>query len=211
MKSIHTQGISYLEPLDGNPAWYWGTDYASGDLYEAEELFRDGHPVRQNKLVLVRYPEGRVLQPESRAGQYWGRPIFCDGQLVLLRADFPAGVVEILRLDPEREALEVLAALPLSEIEDCYNLLLQGSPRMLTRQGQDGQLQLLWPERRSFAADPRESFLCRRGDTLYSSLWYEDPEYREEAVLRHADTGEVLQRLPGSLMTLPDGQIWLLT
>ena len=38
MKRIETQGITYIEPLDGSRgAWYWGTDYASGDLYEAEE------------------------------------------------------------------------------------------------------------------------------------------------------------------------------
>ena len=39
MKQIETQGITYLEPLKGSQHWYWGTDYISGDLYEAEELF----------------------------------------------------------------------------------------------------------------------------------------------------------------------------
>ncbi|MCI8431549.1 MAG: hypothetical protein HFI16_15065, partial [Lachnospiraceae bacterium] len=50
MKKIEAQGITYIEPLDGSREWYWGADYASGDLYEAEELFRMGHPVNRNKL-----------------------------------------------------------------------------------------------------------------------------------------------------------------
>ena len=40
------QGISYIEPLEGSAEWYWGMDYTSGDLYEAEELFKDGNRSR---------------------------------------------------------------------------------------------------------------------------------------------------------------------
>ena len=43
-KKVDTQGITYLELLSGSREWYWGTDYIHGDLYEAEELFRDGYP-----------------------------------------------------------------------------------------------------------------------------------------------------------------------
>ena len=42
MKIIETDGITYLEKLDSCLEWYWGTNYASGDLYEAEEIFLSG-------------------------------------------------------------------------------------------------------------------------------------------------------------------------
>ena len=35
IKDIHTEGISYLAPMEGTRDWYWGSDYDSGDLYEA--------------------------------------------------------------------------------------------------------------------------------------------------------------------------------
>lgn len=42
MKRIVTNGSTNLEPLSGSSEWYWGTDYASGDLREtngtAEQL-----------------------------------------------------------------------------------------------------------------------------------------------------------------------------
>ena len=53
MKKIDTQGITYIETLEGSKDWYWGTDYTSGDLYEAEELFKQGHPINQNRLLFI--------------------------------------------------------------------------------------------------------------------------------------------------------------
>ena len=97
MTRIITNGITNLEPLPGSSEWYWGTDYASGDLYEAEELFRSGHPIRKNRLVLVRCPEGTVYEPVcTKPGQYLGRPAYHDGQVVLLLVDFPKGEIHIL-------------------------------------------------------------------------------------------------------------------
>lgn len=61
MKRIITNGITNLEPLAGSSKWYWGADYASGDLYEAEELFRSGHPIRKNRLVPGPLPGGHSL------------------------------------------------------------------------------------------------------------------------------------------------------
>ena len=48
------------------------------------------------------------------------------------------------------------------------------------------------------------------GNRLYTTVWYEDPEYREEVLVRDYETGEVLERIPGSLRQMPDGQRWLL-
>lgn len=63
MKRIITNGINYLEPLTGSSKWYWGMDYTGGDLYEAGDLYRDGHPIQRNRGILVRYPDGIVYEP----------------------------------------------------------------------------------------------------------------------------------------------------
>lgn len=37
MKTIETDGITYIEPVQGATSeWYYGLDYEHGDLYEAE-------------------------------------------------------------------------------------------------------------------------------------------------------------------------------
>lgn len=211
MKKINTQGIPYIQPIEGSTQWYWGTDTASGDLYEAEELFHQGHSIQKNKLIFIHYPDGTVYEPISaKEGQYFGCPIFYRKQLVLLLVDFLQQQINIIGYEPELQHKSVLAVLPLSIAEDCYNLLLVQNPLMLTRQPNDNRFQILWPEKREFEIGNTESLCFRIEDQLYFTAWYEDPEYHEEVVVRDVHTGEVVQRMSGSLMTMPDGQNWIL-
>ena len=206
MKCVRTGGITYLEPLgDG---WYWGTDHTSGDLYEAEELFRSGHRIRQNRLILAREPEGELWEPvPAREGQYFGRPALWDGAPVLLAADFPAGEIRLLAF--REGAVQPVVTLPLSAVEDCYNLLPHTAPLMLTRQTAH-RFQVIWPEKADFPIEGPETFCFRAGDRLYFSRWYEDPDYREEVVVRHMPDGAVLEQFRGSLQQMPGGRWWLL-
>lgn len=211
MRRIETQGIYYLEPLDGSNEWYWGMDYTSGDLYEAEELFRDGHPVSQNRLLFVHYPDGNVIQPVvAEKGQYLGRPIYYQDKIIILMVDFPLKKIKIMQYDDREEQTTVLAEIPLSDVKDCYNLMLKKAPLMLTRQGTDDQFQILWPERITLDMGPTESFLFRSGEKLYFSAWCDEPEYHEEILVRHMGTKEIVDRFPGSIMKMPDGQTWVL-
>ena len=211
MKIIDTHGISYIEPLSGSCEWYWGNDYTHGDLYEAEELYRDRHPVNCNRLVFVHYPDGRVIEPiKGSAGQYFGRPIFYNGKIQILLADFPASLLRILQYDDTTHQVSSVVSLPLTEAEDCYNLLLHQSPLMLTRQAHDGRLQIIWPEKTEIQIEDAESFFARKGQKLYFCRWYDEPEYREEIVVRAYPAGEILEIIPGAWKDMPDGQTWVL-
>lgn len=211
LKIIDIHGIAYLEPLDGNSEWYWGTDYAHGDLYEAEELYLDHHPVTCNRLVFVHNPDGRVVEPiRGKEGQYFGRPVSCGGKIQLLMADFPKSSLHIFQYDAVEDQVTETVQLPLTAAEDCYNLLLRRFPLMLTRQGNDGRFQIIWPEKIEFEMDETESFVYRKEDRLYFCRWFEDPDYREEIVVRRYPDGEITEVIPGSWMELPDGRIWIL-
>ena len=211
IRRIDTGGIAYLEPLTGSGGWYWGTDYTSGDLFEAEELYRHGHRIRQNRLIFVHWPDGRVAEPvRAKEGQYFGRPVFCDGDLVILLVDFPAGELRLLRYRDGSGELLPIVTLPRTAAEDCYNLMPRLSPLMLTRQA-SARFQVLWPETADFAIHPAETFCFRDGDRLYFSRWYEDPDYREEVVVRQLPGGEIVDQFRGALNEMPDGGQWLLT
>ena len=130
--------------------------------------------------------------------------------MVLLLVDFPKGEIHILAFHQTNGTTQQLAVLPLSIADDCCNLMLETSPLMLIRSGHDNQFQIIWPERRDFAIEDHEFFEFLEGNRLYTSVWYEDPDYREELLVRDYDTGELLERIPGSLRQMPDGQKWLL-
>ena len=209
VKRIPTGGIGYLHPLTGSPDWYWGTDHTHGDLYEAEELWQTGHPIRQNRLILVRRETSEVCEPVlAKPGQYFGQPVFADGRVVLLLADFPAGEIRLLACSAEADTVEPIVTLPRSAVKNCYNLMPHLSPLCLTRQTADA-FEIVWPERVSFPIAPQETFCFRDGERLYFERWYEDPDYRTEVVVRDLD-GNILDQRPGAAQQMPDGQLWTL-
>ena len=208
-ETVDTGGISYLSALDGAPGWYWGMDYTAGDLYEAEERYREGHAVTKNRLIFLHFPEGSLQEPvKVLPGQYLGQPVFYEGSFCFPLVDFGQETVTVFGWKPE--ALTELVRLPLSAVKDCYNLQLTAAPLTLVRQGHENDFQLIWPEQGSFEIAPTESLDSRDGDVLLFSKWYEDPDYREETVIRRIPDGAVLAQLPGSLFTAPDGKRWVL-
>ena len=73
MKTIETNGVTYLETFDSCSEWYWGSNYTSGDLYEAEEIFLSGKQIEPNRLIFVHYPDGKVYEQSlQRKNNIWG-------------------------------------------------------------------------------------------------------------------------------------------
>lgn len=212
MRIIDIHGMTNMELVrGGTDEWYWATDYIHGDLYEAEELFRQGHRVRSNRLYLIHYPDGTVYEPVPPVdGQYLGYPVYDNDYVVLLVVNFAESMIHILRFLPQQEKTQEVARLSLSTVGDCYNLILYTSPLSLTRQSNDGTFEIIWPEKVSFAIDDRETFNFREGDKLYFNIWYEDPYYREETLVRSLRDGTILERFPGDIRIMPNREWWLI-
>ena len=214
MKVIDTHGISYIEPVPvGTAEWYYGISCEHGDLYEAEEIWQDGYPLEGNSICLVHYPDGEVFWPVPKeAGTYTEKPVFLDGRIYLLNVDFRAGEIRIFGWDCRRHETELVQALPLDTVRNCYNLQLHVAPLTLTRQGDEDVFEIIWPEKASFDMEQHESFFLRDGEKLYFSKWYEegdgaDYRYWEETVIRDLD-GNVLETLEGDVLVMPGGEKW---
>ena len=212
MKAIDIHGMTNMELVRGGTnEWYWATDYIHGDLYEAEELFRQGHSVRSNRLYLIHYPDGTIYEPvKPTDGQYLGTPIYDGSSVVLLVVSFNESVIRILRFLHQPEAVQEMAQLPLAAVKNCYNMLLHTSPLSLTRQPNDGTFEIIWPEQVRFAIDDRETLNFRDRDKLYFNIWYEDPDYREETLVRSVQDGTILESLSGDVRIMPNGERWLI-
>ncbi len=172
MNTIKTNGIYYLNPLDGTGDWRWGMDYTCGDLYEAEEVYRLGHPMKPNRVIFVRVSDGCIIEPiQAAPGQHLGHPpLFRGGMICQLLVDFVQEEIRILCFNPDiaaqnvalpgaaaldavspsaaadqQSCAEATITLPLSIAKDCYNLMLHTEPLMLTRQTEN-RFQILWSE-----------------------------------------------------------------
>lgn len=211
MKVIETNGITYLEKFDESKGWYWGTNYTSGDLYEAEEIFMLGKQFEPNRLIFVHYPDGKVLEPiAAKKNHYFGRPAFISGRIYVLLVSFDEKVIRVFQCAQDMNKVNSIVEIPLSGVKDCYNLKIDGAPVMVTRQGDDNHFQIIWPESVDFIIGERETFLVRKEDELYFSEWHEDPEYREEINVREYPTGKLIKKIPGAVMSMPNNENWIL-
>ena len=124
IKTVETNGITYIEPVPGATSeWYYGLDYDLGDLYEAEELFNDGHTVKGRELCLVHYPDGEVFFPVPKTqGHYSEKPVFFDGGIYMLDVDFPNGTIRIVRFDCIDHQVSIHTELPLFSPDDAEGL-----------------------------------------------------------------------------------------
>lgn len=203
-------GVTYLLPVsDRSTEWYYCQDFPNGDLYEAEEIFRRGGDVIGTALYLIRYPSGERFQPLPRKeGVCIGKPVMEDGLIYILSVDFPNGLIKVQTFGCDDHELNVAVSMELSEVEDCYNLMLHERTVLLSRQPNDGTFQILWPERTTFPIGRTESFYYRDGDELFFSRWFEDPDYREETVIRDVSTGRMIAVFPGEMTVMPGGEKW---
>lgn len=212
MKEINTQGITYLENLEGTTKWYWGTDYIHGDLFEAEELFNNKHKISSNTLLFVSYPDGKVIEPiKAQDGRYFGRPLYYNNHIIILLVDFNKKLIKLEQYNDITSEIKNILSIPLSEVKDCYNLMLGTSPLMLTRQGNENTFEIIYPNKIQFQIGNNESFYFRKDDYLYFSAWFEDEEYRDEVIIRDINTGNIIEKKAGTITVMPDGQVWLLS
>ena len=128
----------------------------------------------------------------------------------MLLVDFKARQIKVEQYDDRSAALTSAACVPLEEVRDCYNLLLHTAPLMLTRQGGESEFEIVYPDKLRFALSEHESFCYRQGNKLFFSTWYEDDDYREEVVVRDIADGRIIERMPGAVTVMPNGQPWLL-
>lgn len=215
MKTIKTGGITYIDLIPyGTDEWYYGISYEHGDLYEAEEVFREGQDIEDRNLCLIHYPDGEVFRPvPKQLGIYPAEPVYYDGSIFILNVDFINGIIQIIRFDCNERDTEVIEELPLSCVKDCYNLHLDTAPLTLTRQCVGtNEFDIVWPENVHLEMGDHDSFFLRNGDELYFNRWHEEGEgtdyrYWDETVVRNL-SGDVTAVIPGDIRIMPNGEMW---
>ena len=198
-ETIDTGGIGFLTELEESGLFY-GLSTPCGDLYEAEELYNENRGIDSNRLIFVSFEENRVYEPvKAKKGVYFERPLFAEDVVYLLNVDFVQRKIGIYSWNKKEDSTKEVALLDLDIVKDCYNLRLAKSPLTLVRSGHENLFQVLWPQRSEFMISPRESLDHREGDLLVFGMWHEDPDYREEVIVRNLADGSVMERIDGSI------------
>ncbi|MBE6043158.1 MAG: hypothetical protein E7216_02735 [Clostridium thermopalmarium] len=213
MNITKIKGISncYPEIIVGTNEWYSCSESKGSfcDLYEAEEIINSGKVFQGMNCHLIHFPSGKVYSPfKMQENVYVEKPIWNNGELNFLVINFNTRLLNILKYIPEKQKLERLVELSLSEVKDCYNLKLEIMPLTLGRSGNDGFYQIIWPEKKNITIGETETVLFRDGDKLYLSEWYENPEYHENVIVRDIRTGKIIEKSEGYLCRLANNVYW---
>jgi hypothetical protein len=210
---IKIQGISntYPEDIEGTAEWFAAREPAAEmcDLWEAEEIFYKTGSFKGVNYHLIHYPDGKVHSPfQLQKNVYVNKPVWNNGVFDFLVVDFLEQRIKIAEYNPDNKNLKMMAKLPLSVVENCYNLMLETTPLTLGRSAHNGYYEIVWPERRKIAIGKRETMHFRDGDRLYLSEWVEDPDYREFIIVRDIHTGKILEKTEGYIRRLPNHVVW---
>lgn len=217
MNYIKIEGIqdAYPERIEGTSEWYYCKLAANCfcDLYEAEEIVKEGHVYEGMTCVLIHYPDGQVYYPfVAKENVYVEAPTFCDGVLYFIVADFAEMLVQVVAFNTEDFEQKTVHELSLDEVPSCYNLRIGVAPAMLFCESENNVIEVLWPEKRTFKLNNHEVINFRDGDKVYFSEWFETEEpdynYYEQVVVRDWENGEEMERFDGQLHRMPNGDIW---
>lgn len=214
MNFIKIKGLEggYPEKVEGTDEWYYCklAHDTFCDLYEAEEIVNAGNTYEGMNCVLIHFPEGTVYEPfERKKNRYVEAPVYLDGMLYFMVVDFDGRQIQIVSFDSKTNEKNTVTEISLDEVEDCYNLMLRVAPLTLIRDGQDGFLDVVWPEKKKIEMAGNEVLQLRDEDDLYFSAWYEDPDYHEKVIVRDWNTGEVKKCFDGSICRMSNGDVWV--
>lgn len=215
MKFRKIEGLQDVCPerIEGTNEWYCCkiAKNCFCDLYEAEEIVRNGQVYDGMTCALIHYPDRNVYYPfVNKENVYVDAPVYWDGALYFLVVNFSARKIEIVAFDTTMYEIQTVAELSLDAVEDCYNLMLRIAPVLLVRDENKGGLDVIYPEKKHFETSNHEVFLFKDEDKMYFSEWQEDPEYREMVVVRDWNTGKEIERFDGQLWRMPNGDVWVM-
>ena len=77
------------------------------------------------------------------------------------------------------------------------------------QEGWKKSVEIIWPEQVRLVINNRETLIFRDGDKLYFNAWYEDPDHREEVLVRSLRDDTILERLSSDIYIMPNGERWL--
>ncbi len=202
----------YPERFDETDSWYYGHWSPCAEAYEVP-AYNNQYP--GTRLYFFEYPSGRVFEPlKQQPNVFLSRPVYeqKDNSFGILRYDFNKEIIQVIVFKPESFGLEIVFEIPFSKVGDVNNIRLMTSPWTLMKYDiNHDTVRFLWPREAVYHLEPHETMYFQAAGKLYLSNWMEDPDYREEIIVRDAQSGQILERCPGYMRRMPDGSVWMMT
>lgn len=211
-KIFHGFEEIYPENVKGTDSWYYGQ---LTPCSEPSEVITYNGNYPGTKLYLISYPSGEVFEPfPQEKDVFLEIPVYerASDSFGILRYDFKNNIMQATQYFPNTGELQILAEFPISTLGDLINVRMIVSPFAVVKYDFiDETVDFLWPKKIRFSYEEHETLDFQFGDKFYCFKWIEDPNYREEVIVRDAKNGNILNRIPGYVRVMPNGEFWIMT
>lgn len=201
----------YPERIVGTDQWFYGQCTPCAEAYEVT-AYDGNYPGTRLYLFHI---NGNIYEPmKQEKNVFLERPVYniTEASFGIVRYDFNKKIIQALEYRIHSQETIVLTEHPMSEFDDIVNVRIITDPYMLVKHDiHNDAIDFLWPIERRYQFEENEILDFVNDDKLFTSKWMEDPDYREEVIIRDKNTGEVIERRPGYMVTMPDGSRWLMT
>ncbi len=201
----------YPEKIVGTDQWFYGQCTPCSEAYEVSG-FNGNYPGTRLYLFNI---NGNIFEPvKQEKNVFLEKPAYnIDRESFgIVRNDFNKAIIQVIEYRIRSQETIVLTELLMSKAGDMINVRIITDPYMLVKHDiHNDAIDFLWPIERRYQFEENESLDFMYEDKLFTSKWIEDPDYREEVIIREKSTGEVIERKPGYMVTMPDGSRWIMT
>lgn len=203
----------YPENIEGTAEWFYGS--ADTGLEAADLLhMREDYVYEGSRLFFI-HLSGELFEPiKQEQNVFLSAPVYHtdDNAFAVIKYDFNKRIMQMLKYEPGADRCSVLGEIPLSKGGDLINIsILPNSYILVKYEAMRDSAAFLYPFEKEIQLEENESIHCVNGSRLIDWKWIEDPDYREEIIIRNLETAEITERKNGFVRTMPNGELWLLS
>lgn len=199
------------EKIDGTSEWFYCQEPNTIDVEDLLDMENDF--VFEGNQVYLIHIKGEIFEPiKKEKNVFLSEPVYNydDNAFAIIKYDFNKKTIQIIKYDIEAYNCSVIGEIPLSKGRDLINVrILQNSYILVKHEVLENCTDILYPiEKRIQLEEYEDVFLINDGK-LISSKWIEDPDYREEIIIRDYETTKIIDRKDGYISIMPNGEIWM--
>lgn len=199
----------YPEKFENTSEWFYCR--APWEI-DADELLYSDKDYEGNRLYLI-HISGKIFEPiRQKKNVFLSSPVYNrdDNAFVIIRYDFVKKTIQIVKYEINSDNCSVIGEVPLSKGGDLINIkILQNSYILVKYENTEDTANIIYPDEKCIHLEENEGLISLSGNMLVSSKWIEDPDYREEIIIRDYETTEITERKDGYAAVMPNGEIWM--
>lgn len=209
VKEFSNRENIYAEHIDGSDKWFYCQ--IPNSIYPDDLLDKD-YKFEGTRLIMLNI-QGEMFEPIKRKiNVCLSQPFYNvdENKFLVIRSDFNNKVIQLIKFSTTMNDATVIFEMPLQNGGDMINLLVVRNSDVFAKY-EDEEFILFYPYNTSFKLEENESVFAANNNKFICSKWYENPDYKEEIIIRSIPDGKIVDRKPGYSEIMPNGELWLMT